>query len=109
MTAVSVVREHAIRVHFSDIYWLTVGADAVGEKIAQLQAMLYKQLAGKTEKDEEKDEQEWLQALVGAMVKKQRALVVLDDPWMVCDHSMPLMSTHARLMPTPGDHSMHAT
>ena len=31
---------------------------------------------------EEKDEHEWQRTLVEAMTTKQRALVVLDDPWM---------------------------
>ena len=71
--------------HYRSLYWLTVGADAQGDKIKQLQAMLYKQLSGKGAKSEDlrtKDEQEWLTMLVGAMAGKQRALVVLDDPWM---------------------------
>jgi len=33
VTAVAVVQGRAVRAHFSHIYWLTVGADAVGGKI----------------------------------------------------------------------------
>ena len=46
--------------------------------------MLYKQLSGKEAKapQQEKDEHEWQQLLVQAMAEKQRALLVLDDPWM---------------------------
>ena len=44
--------------------------------------MLYKQLSGKEAKAQEKDEHEWQQLLVQAMAEKQRALLVLDDPWM---------------------------
>ena len=47
VTAVAAVQDRAVRIWFSNIYWLTVGADAVGERILALQAMLYKQLAGK--------------------------------------------------------------
>ena len=60
-----------------------MGADALGERILALQTMLYKQLTGKGMKDEEaKDEHERQGMLVAAMADKQRALVVLDDPWM---------------------------
>ena len=82
VTAVAVVRETAIRRRFSQIYWLTVGADAVGEKVKQLQAVLHKQISGKGIQAEEKDEQEWQQLLLEAMAVKARSLVVLDDPWM---------------------------
>eukprot|EP00935_MAST-01C_sp_MAST-1C-sp1_P000662 g662.t1 len=82
VAAVAVVREPEIRRHFRHIYWLAVGADAVDEQLKQLQATLYKKLTGKSMKSEEKDEYEWQQALLGAMAEKQRALVVLDDPWM---------------------------
>ncbi len=84
VTAVAAVQDRAIRAHFYDggIFWLTVGADAVGEKIQMLAAMLYQQLTGKSLKAEDKDEQQWHQTLVGAMSEKTRALVVLDDPWM---------------------------
>jgi hypothetical protein len=85
VTAVAVVQEAAIRTHFSNIYWLVVGQDAtVGGKLRQLQSILYKQLTGKAVKSEEvqaKDEQEWCAMLVDAMAM-QRALVVLDDPWL---------------------------
>ena len=65
------------------MYWLTVGADAVGAKLKQLAAMLYKQLSGKEAKaPQQKDEHEWQQLLVQAMAEKQRALLVLDDPWV---------------------------
>jgi len=43
VTTVAVVQEKAVRAHFSHIYWLTVGADAVGEKIRQLQSALHGQ------------------------------------------------------------------
>jgi hypothetical protein len=85
VTAVAVVQEAAIRTHFSNIYWLVVGQDAaVGGKLRQLQSVLYKQLTGKAVKSEEvqaKGEQEWCAMLVDAMTM-QRALVVLDDPWL---------------------------
>jgi hypothetical protein len=85
VTAVAVVQEAAIRTHFSNIYWLVVGQDAtVGGKLRQLQSILYKQLTGKAVTAEEvqaKDEQEWRVMLVDAMTM-QRALVVLDDPWL---------------------------
>ena len=42
VTAVAAVQDRAVRVRFSNIYWLTVGADAVGERISQLQATLFK-------------------------------------------------------------------
>ena len=71
-----------MRVRFHDIYWLTVGADAVGERILALQAMLYKQLTGKAMKGEGKEGHELQAMLVSAITGKQRALVVLDDPWM---------------------------
>ena len=82
MTAVAVLQDTSVRAFFSDIYWLTVGADAVGEKITQLQGTFHRQLTGKVaSSDEEKSAQEWQQALVAAMAGKTRALVVLDDPW----------------------------
>ena len=37
VTVVAVVQEKVVREHFHHIYWLTVGADAVGERIRQLQ------------------------------------------------------------------------
>ena len=82
VTAVAAVQDTAVRRWFSEIYWLTVGADAVGERIKQLAAVLYKQLSGKSMKEEGQDEHERQAMLVAAMADKQRALVVLDDPWM---------------------------
>ena len=83
VTAVAVVQERAVRTLFGSICWLTVGADAVGEKIQQLAAALYKQIAGKPMKGDGKDDHERQAMLVAAMGKKQSpALVVLDDPWM---------------------------
>jgi hypothetical protein len=84
VTAVAVVQEKVVRTHFSHIYWLTVGADAVGEKIRQLQSALHTQLTGKgmtSAEVQQKDEQEWIGLLVEAM-PMERALVVLDDPWL---------------------------
>jgi hypothetical protein len=84
VTTVAVVREKVVREHFCHIYWLTVGADAVGEKIRQLQSALHKQLTGKgmsSAEVQQKDEREWLGMLVEAMTMG-RALVVLDDPWL---------------------------
>ena len=40
VTAVAAVQDSAVRRHMSEIYWLTVGADVVGDKIRQLQAIL---------------------------------------------------------------------
>jgi hypothetical protein len=77
MAAVAVLQEKAIRAHFSNIYWLVVGADAVDLKFQQLRLLLYKQLSGKSVKADDvltKD------MLVEAM-PMERALVVLDDPW----------------------------
>ena len=71
-----------MRIHFCSLYWLAVGADAVGERIKHLAAMLYKQLSGKSMKEGGQDEHERQAMLVAAMADKQRALVVLDDPWM---------------------------
>ena len=58
VTAVAAVQERAIRTHFAAIFWLSVGADAVGERIKQLQTMLYKMLTGKNVQNEGQDEQE---------------------------------------------------
>jgi hypothetical protein len=83
-TVVAVLQEKAVREHFSHIYWVTIGADAVGGKVRQLQSGLHKQLTGKGMSSEEmqlKDEKEWLEMLVEAMTMA-RALVVLDDPWL---------------------------
>eukprot|EP00935_MAST-01C_sp_MAST-1C-sp1_P002801 g2801.t1 len=83
VTAVVVLQEAAVRAHFSEIYWLTVGADAVGEKVKQLQALLYKQVTGANMKgEEESDAHARLGMLVQAMAQKPRALLVLDDPWV---------------------------
>ena len=83
VTAVAAVQERAVRTLFGGICWLTVGADAVGEKIQQLAATLYKQIAGKAMKGDAKDDHERQAMLVAAMARKQRpVLVVLDDPWM---------------------------
>ena len=77
------VKDAAVRRHFSDIYFLTVGADAVGDRIRQLQAQLHKQMTGKTMSDaHENDTHERQGMLLAAMADKRRALVVLDDPWM---------------------------
>ena len=80
--AVAAVQEKAVRQHHSEIYWLTVGADAVDDELRQLQAMLFRQLSGKGTNAEDNDKGAWQQMLVEAMAKKERALVVLDDPWM---------------------------
>ena len=82
VTAVAAIQDSAVRAHFCSIYWLVVGADAVGARIGALQAILYKQLTGKAVKGDENDDHERQSMLVGAMVEKRRALVVLDDPWM---------------------------
>ena len=83
VTAVAAVQERAVRACFSEIHWLTVGADAVGEKIQQLAATLFKQLTGATMKGDGKDDHERQAMLVTALAGKQgRVLVVLDDPWM---------------------------
>ena len=50
VTAVAAVQERAVRAFYSDVFWLTVGADAVAERISQLQQQLLKQLTGKTVK-----------------------------------------------------------
>ena len=70
VTAVAAVRDPAVRHLYSEIYWLTVGADAMGEKVKQLQAMMYKQLTGKEAKVHEKDEHELQQMLVAAIAVK---------------------------------------
>ena len=46
-----------------------------------LQANLFEQLTGKSMTGEAKDDHERQAMLVEAMADKQRALVVLDDPW----------------------------
>ena len=72
VTAVAVVQDSGVRRFMSEIYWLTVGADAVGERIAQLQAVMYKQLTGKGTQDEEKDELQQL-LLSGRLPRKYRS------------------------------------
>ena len=42
VTAVAVLQEEGLRRHCSDIYWLTVGADAIDALLKQLQATFYK-------------------------------------------------------------------
>eukprot|EP00935_MAST-01C_sp_MAST-1C-sp1_P002556 g2556.t1 len=80
---VAVVREKAVREHYCEIHWLTVGADAVDEKLKQMQAILHRKLTGRdAEGAEHKDNGAWVAMLVEAMVEKERALVVLDDPWL---------------------------
>ena len=72
VTAVAVLQEVAVRQHFSDFYWLTVGADAVGERMKELMGTFHKQLTGKSLGSEEaltKNEQELQQVLVQAMVQ----------------------------------------
>jgi hypothetical protein len=84
VTTVAVVQDKAVRAHFSHIYWVTIGADAVGGKVKQLQSGLHAQLTGKSASSTEvqqKDAHEWLGMLVEAMTM-DRALVVLDDPWL---------------------------
>ena len=71
VTAVATVQEDEIRRHYvHGMYWVTVGADAVGEKIKQLQAILYKQMTGAsidgTEKGKNSSEQEWLGCVLRA-------------------------------------------
>ena len=81
VTAVAAVRQNNVRSFFRHIFWLNIGADAVGSWLRQLQAALYTQISGKGAKAEEKDEHEWCSMLVQALAAKQRTLVVLDDPW----------------------------
>ena len=78
VTAVAAIKDTAIRRHYSFIYWLVVGTDAV---ITQLQAVLYTKISGKGTEAEGKSEDEWQQMLVKALADKERALVALDDPW----------------------------
>jgi hypothetical protein len=85
VTVVAVVQETAVRQHFTHIFFLALGQNAVGSKIRQLQSMLYKQMTGKSvnaEEAREKDERDFLDMLVGALTMR-RALVILDDPWLV--------------------------
>ena len=80
VTAVLLVRENAIRQHYSHLVWLTVGMDA---QIKQLQAELLKQITGGSGMiDDIDDEEAIMSKLEGAMTAKQRSLLVLDDPWM---------------------------
>eukprot|EP00935_MAST-01C_sp_MAST-1C-sp1_P002883 g2883.t1 len=76
------LRFHPVRLWFSEIYWLTVGADAVGERIKGLQGALLRQLTGKGMDNDGQDEHERQGMLVAAIMKKKRALLVLDDPWI---------------------------
>ena len=48
VTAVAVLQHVSVRQHFSDVYWLTVGADAVGERMKELMGIFLKQLTGKS-------------------------------------------------------------
>eukprot|EP00935_MAST-01C_sp_MAST-1C-sp1_P002181 g2181.t1 len=102
VTAVAVLQEVAVRAHFSDFYWVTVGADAVDERMKELMGTFLKQLTGTFLSSEEasmKNEQDLQQMLVQAMVKKRRALVVLDDPWV---------PEQVRLLnPIDGSHTQH--
>ena len=71
--------------HYREIYWLAVGADAVGSELKQLQSTLHQQLTGRgvqSEEVQDKEERKWLAMLMEAMAKKQQALLVLDDPWL---------------------------
>eukprot|EP00935_MAST-01C_sp_MAST-1C-sp1_P002185 g2185.t1 len=84
-TIVAVLQMPVLRTFYSDIFWLAVGADALSNQLKKLQAALYKQMTGKSISNEEasaKSNQEWQQMLTEGLVEKQRALVVLDDPWM---------------------------
>ena len=58
VTAVAAIQDSAVRAHFCSIYWLVVGADAVGARIGALQGIMYKQLTGKAMKSDEKDDHE---------------------------------------------------
>eukprot|EP00935_MAST-01C_sp_MAST-1C-sp1_P001511 g1511.t1 len=44
VTAVATVQERRIRAFYKHLFWLTVGADAVGERIKLLQVMLYRKM-----------------------------------------------------------------
>ena len=81
VTAVAAVRDQSLRTYFRQIFWCTVGADAVGDQLKQLQSTLHTQLANHSPEGE-KSELEWQKLLVQAMAEKQRSLLVLDDPWM---------------------------
>ena len=48
MTAVAVLQEQALRKHFLNVYWMTVGADAVDDQLKQLMIKFHKQLSGKS-------------------------------------------------------------
>ena len=79
------LQEKRIRQFYSQVFWLTVGADAVDGQLRQLQGVLHKLLTGKSIKSDEasaKSMQEMHEILAAAMAKKERALLVLDDPWM---------------------------
>ena len=84
VAALALVQQMEVRRFFSDVYWISVGIDAKGARIRELQARLHRRLTGKNVKRHlmaDKDEEEWLGMLVEAMSKLSRALVVLDDPW----------------------------
>ncbi len=102
VTAVAVLQEVSVRAFFSDVYWLTVGADAVGERMKDLMGTFHKQLTGKSLSSDEtltKNEQDLQRMLVQAMAEKRRALVVLDDPWV---------PEQVRLLnPIDGSHTQH--
>ena len=82
VTAVAAVQDTSVRRFFSELYWLTIGADAVGERILALQSVLYKSITGKSLTSKDKTEHEHHSLLVEAMSEKDQALMVLDDPWM---------------------------
>eukprot|EP00935_MAST-01C_sp_MAST-1C-sp1_P000326 g326.t1 len=102
VTAVAVLQQVSVRDFFSDVYWVAVGADAVGERMKELMCTLHKQLTGKSLSSEDakaKNEQDLQQMLVQAMGEKRRALVVLDDPWL---------PEQVRLLnPIDGSHTQH--
>lgn len=53
----------------------------MGTQLKQLQAALYKKLTGTNLEDNKTDGHERQQMLAKALLDKQRALLVLDDPW----------------------------
>ena len=84
MTAVAVLQEKSIRQWYKEVYWLTVGADAVEAQLRLLQGTFCTQLTGKSMSRDDtlaKSAPELQEMLVAAMATKQKALVVLDDPW----------------------------
>ena len=81
VTAVAVLQQMEIRGHYSDVFWLTVGADAVDAHLRVLQSSFYTQLTGKSLGRDEaagKGMQEWKELLIEAIVGKARALGVLE-------------------------------